>query len=802
MDWKRQPSRVLASVAFLAGGIAAATLILLWTRPRASRGDPVDGPGSARAGGVEMARYAGSVSCRECHERFYELWAPSHHGKAMQPVTAELARGKWRPLPEPVQLGQARMHVDLDGPCMIEERDGQRTTYPILHALGGKNVYYLLTPLERGRLQVLPLAYDVRREEWFDTTQSMIRHFSEQPDSAIGWRDPLLTFNTACYNCHVSQLDKNYDPETDTYHTTWREPGIACEACHGPSEEHNRVCRAAPEGTVPKDLRTILWGRFTTAQVNDACAPCHAKMRQVAPHFAPGERFFDYYDLVCLEDPDFSPDGRDMGENYTHTLWMMNPCASSGALDCTHCHTSSGRFRQKNDPSSSCLPCHALRVRDIEAHSHHPKTPGTPTCISCHAPMTEFARMRRSDHSFRPPCPEASRQFGSPNACLLCHEGETNEWAAARLAQWHPHGRWRKRILEAGALVAAARKGDWTRLPEMVACLESESADPVVVTSLIRLLISCPKAAKWPVVRACAGHASPLVRGAAVDALAENLDAPESLAVLRGALADDARLVRVRAAASLSRLPRNALSEEDRRRLEQGEAELLGSFAAQPDVWSSHYNLGNYRSGRGDLTGALQAYQRAIALRGDVILPYVNAAVTASQLGRLSDSIGFLRRAFALAPGHGAVNLNLGLALAEQSDARGAEKHLRLALKVLETRAQAAYNLAVLVAPRDRSEAIHLCRTAVADAPADTRYAYTLAYFLAAQDPGEAATLLEDVIRREPAHVEAWLLLGQCYEQSRRAADARRHYTAMQGEPALPAEARLLAGERLGKLEP
>ena len=30
--------------------------------------------------------YVGSRNCRECHERFYNLWSPSHHGKAMQPV--------------------------------------------------------------------------------------------------------------------------------------------------------------------------------------------------------------------------------------------------------------------------------------------------------------------------------------------------------------------------------------------------------------------------------------------------------------------------------------------------------------------------------------------------------------------------------------------------------------------------------------------------------------------------------------------------------------------------------------------
>jgi len=40
----------------------------------------------------------------------------------------------------------------------------------------------------------------------------------------------------------------------------------------------------------------------------------------------------DHYDLAALEHPDFYPDGRDLGENYTYTLWLMSPCVQSGRL--------------------------------------------------------------------------------------------------------------------------------------------------------------------------------------------------------------------------------------------------------------------------------------------------------------------------------------------------------------------------------------------------------------------------------------------------------------------------------------
>ncbi len=106
--------------------------------------------------------------------------------------------------------------------------------------MGGKNVYYFLTPMPKGRLQVLPVAYDVHKQTWYDTAASGVRHFPDrrQHDEALPWTDRLFTFNTTCFDCHVSQLATNYDLETDTYRTTWREAGISCESCHGPGGEH------------------------------------------------------------------------------------------------------------------------------------------------------------------------------------------------------------------------------------------------------------------------------------------------------------------------------------------------------------------------------------------------------------------------------------------------------------------------------------------------------------------------------------------------------------------------------------
>jgi hypothetical protein len=262
-----------------------------------------------------QAAYAGSASCRECHGKFYTLWSTSFHGLAMQPYTAELAKTRLTPQPEDIVAGKYHFRADLQTGVVIERTGKIEQRYPIAQTMGGKNVFYFLTPLERGMLQVLPVAYDVRRQEWFDTTTSAMRHFGDRRDEALYWKERQLTFNTSCFGCHVSQLANDYDLKSDSYHTTWAEPGINCETCHGPSAEHTKLFRQLPaKQPAPADVKLIVATTMTTEQRNAMCAPCHAKMSPVTMNFAPGERYFDHFDLVGFENADFYPDGRDLGE--------------------------------------------------------------------------------------------------------------------------------------------------------------------------------------------------------------------------------------------------------------------------------------------------------------------------------------------------------------------------------------------------------------------------------------------------------------------------------------------------------
>lgn len=601
------------------------------------------------------------------------------------------------------------------------------------------------------------MAYDVRRQEWFDTTASAMRHFGDRRDEALYWKERPLTFNTSCFSCHVSQLSKNYDLPSDSYHTTWAEPGINCETCHGPSAEHAQLFRGLKMNEpAPADLRLIVTSKLTTEQRNATCAPCHAKMSPVKMNFAPGERYFDHFDLVAFENADFYPDGRDLGENYTYTQWRLSPCAKSGKLDCLHCHTSSGRYRFKDaaKANDACLPCHEERVKNAPAHTRHEAgTPGN-QCVTCHMPMTEFARMRRSDHSMRPPTPATTLAYQSPNACSLCHTNQDAAWADKFVREWRTRD-YQKPVLERAALIAAARKGDWTKLPDMLAYLSRPDREEIQTVSLVRLLANCPADDKWPVLRKLTDDSSPLVRASVVEALGERLDLPNADALLKAA-GDDYRLVRVRAAAALAAVPEERLPEAQRRRVRDAMAELMDSMKSRPDDMASHYNLGNFHMARGQMPEAVTEFETATRLQPEALPPYVNAALAYNALGQNDKAEASLRCALRLDPTNAPAHLNLGMLLAEMGKMSEAEQAFRAAFKANPQSAQAAYNLGVLLANDHPEEALDWCRRAAALGPDNPQYGYTYAFYLhRAGRLDQALQAIRSVRERFPAHEDS-----------------------------------------------
>ncbi len=757
-------------------------------------------PSNPLHSGEPSVRFAGSESCRPCHPTFHEKWATSFHGLAMQPFTPAFAEQSLLPHRTVLERGGRRYQAVFDAAESYVRESGPEGTlrWPIVQVLGGKDVCYFLTPRDRGFLQVLPLAWDVERREWFSTSDSAVRRFEGIEDQALPWTDRAYTFNTACHGCHVSQVRTNYDPATDSYHTEWAEPGISCETCHGPGAAHVALFQRLPQGSRPKDPAIVSMRNLTVDRRNDLCASCHAKAGPVGTGFAPGGRFYDHFDLVTLESPDYYPDGRDLGENYTLTSWLMSPCLASGSLDCLRCHTSSGRYRFEERPNDACLPCHAARVGDAAGHSHHvPDRPGG-RCVDCHMPTTRFARMRRSDHSMRPPVPAASLAFGSPNACTLCHEKKDAGWADRVVRSWRTSstgrggdallGSWERRILQEGRLVSAARRGDWLALPAILAYLEDPERNAVVTSSLVRLLGSCPDPSKFPGLRKLLGDNSALVRSAAASVLVGDA---QSRALLVAATRDETRLVRVRAAEALAGDSLVDLKATARRDVARASGELERSLEAWPDQFVAHYNLGNLDLARDRPADAAAHYRRAIALRPDHVESLVNLAMAEARSGRLTEAEAPLRAAIAVDARSVPARLNLALLLGETGRSREAEAELGRVLEIEPRQAQALYNLAMLLASRDTERAITLARAAAEAAPTEPRYAWTAAWLaLRSGDTDLGLRLVGALVRAHPGYAEGWRLKAAALEKAGRRREALGVYRAAARAPGVSAAER------------
>jgi tetratricopeptide (TPR) repeat protein len=743
--------------------MVSVALFLLNSRPNSAF------PGVQSAALPPGPSFAGSQSCRQCHERFYTLWSSSFHGLAMQPYSSGFAAGTIQPQRTSIKIGDYSYRLDAKREAVIENSSHGEKRYPIEYAMGGKYVYYFLTALDRGRLQTLPIAYDLKKREWFDTALSAVRHFPGQPGITTpnNWKDVPYTFNTACRDCHVSQRLNSFDRSTETFSTTWKEPGINCETCHGPSDEHNSLMRALPKGEKPADYKLVRTKTFTPSQHNDSCNSCHAKAAHLTGGYKAPERFFDHFDLTTLEDNDYYPDGRDLGENYTMTSWKMSPCAQKSQLHCVTCHTSSGRyrFRKPEDANKACLPCHEKKVQNPSQHSHHKVDSIAARCVSCHMPTTEFARMKRSDHSMLPPTPAATIRFKSPNACNGCHSDRDAAWADTVVRSWSSRD-YQAPVLKRAGLIEAARKRDWSRLGEILTYITSPARDEIFTTSLVRLLAEADFKDTTATLLKALRDPSPLVRSAAADILA-GAPTPEVLQALAESTCDDIRLVRIMAAGSLSGYPQFTAQSPLAARIRKATDEYLAVLASRPISWVAHYNLGNYHLNQGEPEKALNEYETAIKLNNRAAMPRVNAALALVQTGQRAAAEESLRKAVILSPTLATGHYNLGLLAGESGDLPRAEKHLKDAFAADPSMADAAHRLCLILPGERTTEAVEWCRKAVAILPDEPDLAYQLASAQGRSGDFDAALVtLDSLIKQHPDLGSAYLLQGELYQMA------------------------------------
>jgi tetratricopeptide (TPR) repeat protein len=194
----------------------------------------------------------------------------------------------------------------------------------------------------------------------------------------------------------------------------------------------------------------------------------------------------------------------------------------------------------------------------------------------------------RADHSFRIPRPDLSAETGAPDACTTCHQGQTPDWAAARLAEWYPDPRHRGphfgQVLARGQADPGAAAAD-------LAALAADPGQPGLArATALWLLSSGADPAQAAAAEPLLADPDPLVRAAAIG-VQRAADPQDRVLRLVSLLADPVRSVRMAAARELIdapvRLPPRIAAD-----MARAMGEWQAALASRLDFPETHLNLG------------------------------------------------------------------------------------------------------------------------------------------------------------------------------------------------------------------
>ena len=274
-----RPQSALTLEGWLAG-IPEPTRIL--EKPTASLASPV-------------LAYAGSACCEPCHAKVYAAWQGTGMKRMFQAYAKQSLLADFKTGVEfHDDSGQWTVHAGGDEEPYFEFAGKGKLPRrcPVNYVIGSKWQQAYATRLDDGRIQVFPLQYNRLAGRWLNYWKEI-----DPPGSERAEPFPATNYQSNCAICHTSQLQAADVPNRFDL-TRFREPGIGCEMCHGPSlthvEERQRGASFAP---MPFAL-PIRFSKVDHRTGTKICSQCHrqSSLREAWPSgemtFNPAEVFF------------------------------------------------------------------------------------------------------------------------------------------------------------------------------------------------------------------------------------------------------------------------------------------------------------------------------------------------------------------------------------------------------------------------------------------------------------------------------------------------------------------------------
>src|SRR4029453_6282251 len=271
------------------------------------------------------ATYVGRQACIDCHREQHGAWTGSHHDLAMDVATDASVLGDFNDA-RLEHYGVTSRMFKRDGKFFIntEGPDGKLADFEIKYVFGVAPLQQYMVEFDRpadmpagevGRLQVLRVSWDTKAKKWFHLDPPDV-HEKLDPSDDLHWTGIAQRWNNMCADCHSTNLRKNFDMATLTYHTTWSEIDVSCEACHGPASLHVQLAKAPSpfwdrkRGYALAHLKAEGTSLAASQGQIQACAPCHSRRRVVSGGYTAGCNYHDYFTNELLTSTSYHADGQ------------------------------------------------------------------------------------------------------------------------------------------------------------------------------------------------------------------------------------------------------------------------------------------------------------------------------------------------------------------------------------------------------------------------------------------------------------------------------------------------------------